>query len=220
MRAALESLLRARKLDATLTTAARWTEVPAERLSATGCADLDTALGGGLRRGHLSEIAGAPSTGRSTLLARMLAAAAARGEATALVDTCDTFDPISAAAQGVDLARVLWVRETGDPVRALKAFSLILQAGGFGLVAFDLADAPPAVLRRFPFWSTSTWMRVARTIEGSDTVALLVGSERIARSPGGVTIALTTEPARWIGGTARARVFAGLTPAPRVVSAR
>src|SRR5215831_15705688 len=138
MRAALESLLRARKLDVTLlsTDAAA---VPPERVAPTGDAALDAALGGGLRRGHLSEAIGAPSSGRSTLVARLLAAATARGEAAAIVDTYDTWDPASADAQGVTLSHVLWVRERGDAMRALKAFSLILQAGGFGLVVLDLA---------------------------------------------------------------------------------
>jgi hypothetical protein len=217
MRAALESLLRARKLDVTLTTAAPWSDTPVDRLAATGCADLDAALGGGLRRGHLSEITGAWSSGRSTVAARMLAAATARGEAVAVIDACDTFDPASADAHGVDLARLLWVRDTGDPARALKAFSLVLQAGGFGLVVLDLADVPVAAIRGFPW---TTWMRLARIIEGGDTAALAIGSERIARSPGGVTIALESSPAQWSGRGSRARLFRGVAPAPRVVSAR
>jgi hypothetical protein len=62
---------------------------------------------------------------------------------------------------------------------------------------------------------------VARTIEGSDTVALIAAQERTARSPLGVTVALEATPARWTGGAAaRARLFAGVRPAPRVVRAR
>jgi recombination protein RecA len=226
MRAALESLLRARKLDGTLTAAPDAPPAPAERLAPLDRADLDTALGGGLRRGHLSEITGAPSSGRTTLVTQALAAAAARGEAVALVDTCDTFDPVSAAAHGLALRRLLWVRSgDADTSRALKAFSLILQAGSFGLVALDLADVPAPALRRFPL---TTWMRVARIIEGSDTVALLIGRERIARSAGGVTIALDApapsnvegSPAGWQGRDHRARVFTGVEPVPRVVRAR
>ena len=232
MRAALESLLRARKLDVTLTSAADAPPAPPERLAPIDRVDVDTALGGGLRRGHLSEITGAPSSGRTLMTVQALAAAAARGEAVALVDASDTFDPASAAAHGLALPRLLWVRPsispgaspstrlgTGDghASRALKAFSLILQAGGFGLVVLDLADVPAPVLRRFPL---TTWMRVARIIEGSDTVALLVGRERIARSAGGVTIALEASPARWQGSAHRARVFTGVAPAPRVIKAR
>jgi hypothetical protein len=218
MRAALESLLRARKLDVTLTDAPGAPAAPPERLAPIpGCPELDAALGGGLRRGHLSEIIGASSSGRTTIVVQAMAAAAARGEAVALVDACDTFDPACATARGLDLSRVLWVRETGDARRALKAFSLILQAGGFGLVVFDLADVPAAALRHFP---CTTWMRIARIIEGSETVALLVASERLGRSAGGVTIAGEASPARWQGATPRARLFTGVEPAPRVVRAR
>ena len=112
MRAALESLLRARKLDVTLTSAPGQAPVAPDRLATTGDADLDGSLGGGLRRGHLSEITGTPSSGRTTVMTRALATAADRGEAVALIDACDTFDPASAAAQGLDLSRLLWVRGT------------------------------------------------------------------------------------------------------------
>ena len=217
MRAALEALLRDHKLDVTLTSSAPKVEVPPDRLAATGSADLDGVLGGGLRRGHVSEIVGGASSGRTTIVMGALAAATARGEVAAVVDVCDTFDPISAEARGVDLRRVLWVRETGDPLRAVKAFSLVLQAGHFGLVVFDLADVSPAMVRRFPF---TTWMRAARMVEGSDTVAVVVAQERTARSPLGVTISLASSPARWLGAAAsRARLFAGVRPDPRVVHA-
>jgi hypothetical protein len=221
MRAALESLLRARKLDVTLMPLPGAEGPPPERLASSGHADLDAALGGGLRRGHLSEIVGPPSSGRLSIVVGALAAAADRGEAVALVDTCDAFDPASAAARGLTLARLLWVRDTGEATRALKAWSLILQAGGFGLVILDLADVPAPALRRCPWYrTTATWMRIARIIEGSDTVALLVGGERIARSSGGVTIALEASPARWHGSGHRARLFTGVQPVPRVVRAR
>ena len=106
------------------------------------------------------------------MLAAMRAAAAARGELVALVDTHDRFDPASASAAGLDLSRLFWIRETGDAARALKAMNLVLQAGGFGLVVFDLADAQRPAVRGLPF---TTWFRLARVIEGSQTVALLVG---------------------------------------------
>jgi len=215
-RAELESLLRARRLDVTLTSAAPWTGIHRD-VAPTGIAALDVALGGGLARGHLSEIVGVRSTGRLTVLCRTLAAAAERGEAVALIDTCDRFDPASAEAAGLELSKLLWVRDTGDASRALKAMNLVLQAGGFGVVAFDLADVPPAGLRQFPY---TTWMRIARVIEGSQTAAVLVGTERLARSPGGVTIALEATEGRWSGTADRARLLRAIDPRPRIVGGR
>jgi recombination protein RecA len=215
-RVELESLLRARKLDITLTTSAPW--ITDEELRAeTGIAAVDAALGGGLRRGHLSEITGPRSSGRTTLLCHTLAAAAARGELTALVDVCDRFDPVSAQAAGVDLATFLWVRDTGDLGRAIKAMNLILQAGGFGIVALDLVDVPTRVIRQVPY---TTWIRLARAIEGSQIAALVVGAERTARSPGGVTISLDPSSGRWTGQSDRSRLLYGVDLRPRVIAAR
>jgi recombination protein RecA len=214
----LESLLRTRQLDRTLTSTASWSG-GAREVAPTGLAALDHQLGGGLTRGHLSEIIGPRSSGRTTLLCRMLAAAADRGEVAALVDTCNRFDPASAGAAGLDLSKLLWVRDTGDPCRALKAVNLVLQAGGFGLVAFDVADVHAAALRRFPY---TTWMRMARVIEGSQTVAIVLASDHLARSPAGVTIAL--EPgqscARWTGESDRARLLQAIDMRTRVVGGK
>ena len=115
---------------------------------------------------------------------------------------------------------MLWIRERGDAARGLKAVNLVLQAGGFGLVAFDLADVPGLAIRQFPY---TTWMRLARVIEGGQTALVLLGADRIARSPGGVTIALDGGRAsrgRWAGTADRARVLAGLDIQPRIVAAR
>jgi len=218
-RAELESLLRARKLDVTLTTSAPWTAAgpPEDFRAATGVPDVDAALDGGWRRGHLSEITGPRSSGRTTVLCHALAAATARGEVTAVIDAIDRFDPISAAAAGVELSHLLWVREHGDLGRALKAMNLVLQAGGFGIVALDLADVSPRLVRQVPY---TTWIRLARVIEGSQTVALVVGAERTARSAGGVTIALDAASARWAGRSDRSRRLHGVEMRPRVVGGR
>jgi recombination protein RecA len=206
-RAELESLLRSRKLDVTLTTAAPWTADDPERRAPIGVAAVDEALGGGLRRGHLSEIVGPRSAGRTTVLCRAFASAGERGELNALIDASDRFDPASAAACGVDLSALLWVRDAGDLGRALKAMNLVLQAGGFGIVALDLADLPPRALRQVSY---TTWIRLARVIEGSQTAAVIVGQDRTARSPGGVTISLGAPRGRWAGRGDRARRLEGV----------
>lgn len=245
--AVLESALRARKLDRTLTTALP----PLERtdpsaLIATDVASLDACLRGGLPRGHLSELAGPRSSGRTTLLLQLIAAATARGEVAACIDTFDRLDVASAQAARVDLDRLLWVRGQaiskmdsatdpgwvpgdGEPGRgrstgllertvdrAFKALNLVLQAGGFGVVAIDLADVPLAALKRVPF---TTWLRVQRTIEGSETACVLVVPEPLARSAGGLTLTLAGRT-RWTGTAAHSRRLAGVEVRVRVVSPR
>ena len=230
-RADLEALLRARKLDTTLTSAFAFPELLDERVVVpTGVAVLDEQLHGGVPRGQMSEIVGPRSSGRTSLLFAMLAGATARGEMAALIDTLDTFDVASAAACGIDLGRLLWIRGQGPGAsgrwsvvsgqrdtrdlpatghrplapascleavvdRTIKALNLVLQAGGFGLVALDLAEVPLAAVRRLPF---TTWLRLQRVIEGSETACVLVGPAPVARSAGGVTIALQCRD-QWSG---------------------
>ncbi len=82
---------------------------PAPEMVSSGIPQLD-ALTGGLARGCLTEICGAASSGRTSVLLIALARATQRGEVCALVDTSDTFDPASAAAAGMEMSRLLWVR--------------------------------------------------------------------------------------------------------------
>ena len=225
-RATLEAALRGRKLDRTLTTA-----LPSVECTPTDVAALDTCLHGGCPRGQVSEIAGPPSSGRTALLLALVGAATRHGEIAAVVDTFDRLDMASTTAAGIDRTRLLWVRGqsiAGSPPtgveraldRALKAFTLVLQAGGFGVVALDVADVPVAALTRLPF---TTWRRVQRMVEGSDTACVNVAPQPLARSAGGVTLLLspsTTHTMRWTGNSNRSRLLAGLDVAVRVVSPR
>lgn len=79
-------------------------------LQASGVAALDAVLGGGFPRGALVELYGPASSGRTSLALSLLARATERQESCAFVDVSDSLDPISLAAAGVDLSRLLWVR--------------------------------------------------------------------------------------------------------------
>ena len=219
--AVLESALRDKKLDRTLTTALPPLEQPADACVQTGMDAIDACLRNGIPRGQLSELTGPRSAGCTTLLLQAMAAATQRGELVAFVDSFDRLDVASMAAAGADLGRVLWIRgqASGPPDwaidRALKALNLVLQAGGFGLVAIDLADVPARMLRGIPF---TTWLRVQRAVEGRDTACVLVAPEPIARSAGGLTLTLTGRTS-WTGTSARPRM-AGAEMKMRVVSPR
>lgn len=207
----LHARLRARKLDRTFTSEA---PAPGEAVAAFALEALNRGLRGGVPRGQLSEVHGPVSSGRTSLAWAALAAATARGEWVALIDTFDRFDPERAVAAGVDLSRMLWVRgqalskTTGalDPAwvpgersvqgpgtllertidRAIKAVNLVAQSGVCTLVVVDLIDASAQTLARVP---RSTWLRLQRVVEGSDTALLLLATAPVARSAGGLSIA-------------------------------
>ena len=208
-RTMLVSALRARSLDRTLTTALPTVDPHDDQaVGSTGVPAMDARLGGGLPRGHLSEIVGPRSSGRTSLLTQVIAAATSRGELVALIDALDMLDVASLAAAGVDISRLLWIR--GHVVtspglcrdlngrameQAVKALGLVLQAGNFGLVVLDVGDAPHDAVRRLPF---TTWLRLQRMIEGSQTIGVLAGHTPISRSSAGLTI--TLQPAGGVSG--------------------
>jgi len=89
--------------------ASRLDVFPAPEMVSSGIPQLDL-LTGGLARGCLTEICGTASSGRTSVLLFALARATQRGEVCALVDASDAFDPASAAAAGIEMGRLLWVR--------------------------------------------------------------------------------------------------------------
>ena len=173
-----------------------WRERPAPETARTGVSELD-ATTGGLPRGCLTEIFGPASSGRSSLLASILAAATERQEVCALVDAEDSFEPLSAAAAGLRLERLLWVRCTHNAEHALKAADLLIQGGGFGLVAMDLGDTPPAIARRI---SLTSWFRLRRAVENTPTVFVTLARQSNAKTCASLMLECMRERAAWVGG--------------------
>ena len=179
-----------------VTPASRLELRPAPEMVSSGIAAMD-ALTGGLPRGCLTEICGPASSGRTTLLLAALAAATRRGEFCAVVDASDALDPQSAAAAGVELDRLLWVRCWENSHKAehnleqlLRVADLLLESGGFGLIALDLGDLPPQTARRIPL---TTWFRFRRAVEHTLTVLLAVERQSIAGSCSSLLIKLGSQ---------------------------
>jgi len=180
---------------------------PAPDTVSSGISTLDD-LTGGFPRGSLTEVYGPPSSGCTSLLLAGLVVATRRHEACALVDVSNAFDPHCAATTGMDLQQLLWVRCNGMNTKnghkhsptttgacllkkfefkshmarltqALKATDLLLQSGGFGLVAIDLSGIPHAAARRIPL---ASWFRFRRAVENTPTVLLVSGHGSCAKA--------------------------------------
>lgn len=178
---------------------------PAPELVPTGFPEVDT-LTGGLPRGALTEIVGPASSGRTSLLMATLAEATRRQEICAVVDSSDTFDPAAAAACGVDLTRLLWVRCGGHPEHALRAADLLVQGGGFGCVALDLGDIPAPVARRIPL---ACWFRLRRAVENTPTVLLALEPVSCAPSCASLILEMKLERPNWSGTPDCSRLLTG-----------
>jgi len=76
----------------------------------TGIAPVDDLLEGGLPLGAITEAVGPECSGRTSLALSFVAQMTQTGKVCAWVDVSDTLDPESAAAIGVDLNWLLWVR--------------------------------------------------------------------------------------------------------------
>lgn len=139
---------------------------PAGTAVATGLAEIDALLAGGLPQGRLCEIVGARSAGRTALALAIVAASTRRGEVAAIVDLDDALDPASLAAIGADLGRVLWVRPR-TVADGLRAADLVLDAGGFGLAVLDLGNGRARA-------TASAWTRLAHGAERSGTPLVVV----------------------------------------------
>lgn len=185
MPAALQSVLDGRFADLL-----RFRQAPSQDPLSSGIAGID------LPRGAVTEVHGPPSSGRTTLLHSALAQATARDEVCALVDVDDAFDPASAAAAGVALDRLLWVRCGSNAERALKVTDLLVHGGGFGMVAMDLGNTPPETARRIP---PASWFRFRHAVQNTRSILLVVDQVPYARTCAALSLESKRESATWKG---------------------
>ena len=136
------------KLSAAVTPASRLDVRPAPEMISTGIRELD-ALTGGLPRGCLTEICGPASSGRTGILLSALARATQRGEVCALVDASDAFHPASAAAAGIEMGRLLWIRcKKKNPPRSHPSASLRAGSDTEGLLQESRVMVKPFSARK------------------------------------------------------------------------
>jgi recombination protein RecA len=160
---------------------------------ATGIAEID-ALSNGLPRSAITEITGATSSGRTSVLLSILAQATWGDEACALIDMGDRFYPASAVYAGIALDRLLWIRCANNLERTFKATDLVLQSGGFGLVMLDMADVAAQYARRIV---SSWWYRFRHAIEHTPTALVVISQTACVRSCASLSLELKNNSPAW-----------------------
>ena len=156
----------------------------------TGISEVDLATGG-IPVSTLSEICG---SGKTSVLISLLAHAS-QEHYCALVDAKDSFDPASADTAGANFSRLLWIRcgkskQKLPPLeQAFTTTDILLNSGGFGLVAVDLGDFSEQLVNKIPL---ATWFRFARVVERQRTALVFIEKQQHARSCAGLVINLKT----------------------------
>ena len=170
-------------------------------VAATGIPAIDELLHGGLPVGAISELTGPTSSGRTTIALSFLSSRTRDGSVCAWVDAGDAFDPESAAANGVSLRHLLWIRCTDEQGekrissqrngfqkksqpwsrldQAIRATDLLLQAGGFGAIVLDLADEAIEHGRRIQL---ATWFRFRQAADRIRCSLVVLGRASYAQS--------------------------------------
>ncbi len=147
-------------------------------------------------RGGLAEIAGEPSSGKTSLPLTLLSQLTQTGEICAVVDSANSFDPCSAVLGGVELENLLWVRCGGDLEKAFMSADMLVQAKGFGVVWFNLNGLSQKQLRMVP---KTYWYRYRNRIKETPTIFIVTAAEPIVGSASQRSFSFTRDRALWSG---------------------
>jgi recA bacterial DNA recombination protein len=157
------------------------------------CLGIESLLEGGLPRGKLIELAGRRSSGRFSIGMAALASVTSTGEPAALVDLGEHLDPQAAAAAGVDLELLLWVRPRR--VKEALASTEMLLAAGFPLVVADLGLSP----RGARYVPDAAWLRLARAAQAQSSALLLLTPWRMSGIAADAVLTSDSSRPRWQG---------------------
>ena len=176
-------------------------------VAATGIPAVDTLLDGGLPVGAISELVGPECSGRTSLALAFVAKRTAEGRVCAWIDAGDAFDPESAAASGVRLRQLLWVRcgsanqrgkDWAQLDQALRGTDLLLQAGGFAAIVLDLGGMDPAHGMRIPLTS---WFRFRQAADRARCSLVVLGRASFAQSSAALVVDCSAARVQSWGGT-------------------
>jgi len=154
------------------------------------------SVGLSLTRGTLSEIVGAASSGRTSILLNLLSKLTQEGEVCAVVDSANGFDPRSAVLAGCVLENLLWMRCDGELENAFTAADYLVQAKGFGLIWLNLVGLSQRKLRMVP---RTYWYRYRNRIKETPTLFVVTAEDPVAGSASQQSFELERRGTMWSG---------------------
>lgn len=189
-------------------------------VASTGISEINALLNGGLPLGAISELTGPVSSGRTSIVMSFLSLRTQEGTVCAWIDANDSFDPESAAANGISLNHLLWVRCTNvqSPKpdnsylnlefkkakpwtrldQAIRATDLLLQSGGFAAIVLDLGDESVDHARRIPL---ATWFRFRQAADRTRCSLIVLGKASYAQSSAALVLECQQGPVNSANGT-------------------
>lgn len=170
-------------------------ELQKQEKVATGVAPFDE-LTGGLVRGGICEFFGKKGSGKRSVVFALLAAMTRKGKICAVVDTSNSFDPVSAEKAGIDLDRIFWVRCDSDPQKAVLATDYLVQSRLFGGIWLDMSLSEKNFLDRMP---NSYWFRFKVGIKDSPSHLLVTLEEGRLRSACQQSVYVSKDRNGWEG---------------------
>jgi len=143
---------------------------------ATGQGDLDRALGGGLPRGTLAEVAGQERTGKTGLCLDIVAAAQASGGSAAFIDADRSLTPRLARERRVR-PEDLWYHVPETAEQGLDVAEVLTRSNSLDVIVIDsvvnLVSQSEASGRRVTPWLASGLRRLAAALTDSRTCLLV-----------------------------------------------
>ncbi|MDH3492952.1 MAG: hypothetical protein OEM82_05335 [Acidobacteriota bacterium] len=161
----------------------------------TGVAPFDE-LTGGLVRGGICEFFGKKGSGKRSVVFAILTNMTRENKICAVVDTSNSFDPVSAAGCGMHLGKVLWIKCDDDPQKAVLATDYLIQSRLFGAVWLDMSLCEKDFLDRMP---NSYWFRFKVGLKDSASALLVTLEEARMRSATQQSVFVSKEKNGWEG---------------------
>ena len=113
-------------------------------------------VAGGLVRGGICEFFGNRGSGKRSVVLSLLQGMTKENRICAVVDTSNSFDPVSATKAGINLDKIFWIRCDDDPQKAVLATDYLIQSRLFRAVWLDMSLCERSFLDRMP---NSYWFR-------------------------------------------------------------